>query len=59
MFLKDFEVERAVRVSRLPPEPEPGDVSAMQVVIRMPSGHRLERWFRGSDKLQVCIYVCV
>lgn len=46
-------MEKALRVSRLPPEPETTDPSAMQVMLRMPSGHRLERWFQGSDKLQV------
>ena len=40
-------------MSRLPSEPEPCDPAAMQVVLRLPSGHRLERWFKNSDKLQV------
>lgn len=52
-LVKDFEVEKALRVSRLPPEPQAGDPAAMQVVLRLPSGYRLERWFRSSDTLQV------
>ena len=51
--LKDFQVEKALCSSRLPPEPEAGDLTAMQVLLRMPSGHRLERRFRNTDKLQV------
>lgn len=49
---EDFQVEKALCSSRLPPEPEAGDLTAMQVLLRMPSGHRLERRFRNTDKLQ-------
>lgn len=51
--VKDFQVEKALCSSRLPPEPDSGDPAAMQVLLRLPSGHRLERRFRNSDKLQV------
>ena len=51
--VKEFMVEKALRVSRLPLEPDPSDPDAMQVLLRLPSGHRLERWFRSTDKLQV------
>jgi len=40
-------------MSRLPAEPKPNDPDAMQVMLRLPSGHRLERWFNTSDPLQV------
>jgi hypothetical protein len=52
--VKDFQAEKARRPSLLPPEPESGDPTSMQVLLRLPSGHRLERRFRISDRLQVC-----
>ena len=51
--------ERALRVGRLPPEPEPGDPDSLHVMLRMPSGGRMERRFTGMDKLQVCLSVCL
>ena len=46
-------MERALCVSRLPVEPDRDDTNSIHVVLRLPSGHRLERRFRESDKLQV------
>lgn len=53
--IQEFEIKKAQCSSRLPPEPNFNDPEAMQVMLRLPSGHRLERCFRNSDKLQVCI----
>ena len=44
---------RSHRASLIPQEPLPSDPDVIHVVIRMPSGERLERRFRGSDKLEV------
>lgn len=52
-------MEKALCVSRLPPEPETDDPTVTHVMLRLPSGHRLERRFRNQDKLQVCAYVYV
>ncbi|KAL5493768.1 hypothetical protein EMCRGX_G014992 [Ephydatia muelleri] len=43
---------RSHRASLIPQEPLPSDPDVIHVVIRMPSGERLERRFRGSDKLE-------
>ena len=48
-------MKRAVCVSRLPPEPEPGDTQAIHVMLRTPGGERMERRFFASDKLQVMV----
>ena len=47
-------MEKALCLSRLPEEPDPSDPDAMQVMLRLPSGHRLERWFKYTHLLQVC-----
>ena len=57
--LQEFATERALRVSRLPSEPEPGDPDSLHVMLRLPSGGRMERRFTGKDKLQVCLSVCL
>ena len=38
-----------------PPEPLAADPDVIHMVIRVPNGERLERRFRGSHKLEVCI----
>ena len=50
---QEFEIERALRVSRLPEEPEASSPTAVQVLLRLPSGQRLERRFTETDKLEV------
>ena len=46
---------RSHRASLIPPEPLAADPDVIHMVIRVPNGERLERRFRGSDKLEVCI----
>ena len=52
--LQAFETECALRMSRLPTEPEANDPEAIHVMLRMPDGERMERRFLPSDKLEVC-----
>ena len=51
--MQEFAIERAMRISRLPDEPEVSSPSAVQVLLRLPSGQRLERRFDETDKLEV------
>ena len=53
LWPQEFEIERALRVSRLPEEPEASSPTAVQVLLRLPSGQRLERRFTETDKLEV------
>ena len=53
LLLQEFEIERAVRISRLPVEPEASSPTAVQVLLRLPSGQRLERRFTETDNLEV------
>ena len=53
LLLQEFEIERALRVSRLPAEPEASSPTAVQVLLRLPSGQRLERRFTETDNLEV------
>ncbi len=57
LLAQEFEIDRAMRVSRLPPEPESNDPSSITVLLRLPSGHRLERRFNETDKLEVHVYL--
>ena len=50
---QEFAIERAMHISRLPNEPEASSPAAVQVLLRLPSGQRLERRFDDSDKLEV------
>ena len=42
-----------MRISRLPDEPDASSLTALQVLLRLPSGQRLERRFTETDKLEV------
>jgi len=53
VVIQEFEIDKAVRSSRLPAEPDPSDPSAITVSLRLPSGYRLERRFMATDKLEV------
>ena len=53
LWLQEFEIERALRISRLPEEPDSSSPTAVQVLLRLPSGQRLERRFTETDKLEV------
>ena len=53
LWLQEFEIERALRISRLPEEPDASSPTAVQVLLRLPSGQRLERRFTETDKLEV------
>lgn len=57
LYCQEFEMEKAISLSRLPEEPDPNDPNTMQVMLRLPTGHRMERWFRTTDLLQVCLCV--
>jgi FAS-associated factor 2 len=56
---EEFQLERSMRMSRLPPESPPGDPNAIHINIKLPDGSRLERRFDKSDKLQVTIIMVV
>ena len=51
--LQEFAIERAKRISRLPDEPDASSPTSIQVLLRLPSGQRLERKFSETDKLEV------
>ena len=53
LWPQEFEIERALRISHLPEEPEASSPTAVQVLLRLPSGQRLERRFTETDKLEV------
>ena len=45
--------KEAVRQVVIPDEPEQGDPSAVKLVMRMPSGERVERRFTKEDTVKV------
>ena len=53
IWLQEFAIERAQRISRLPDEPDASSPTSVQVLLRLPSGQRLERRFEETDKLEV------
>jgi hypothetical protein len=51
-------VDGAVRVD-VAAEPEEGEEGVVLVRLRMLDGEQVQRRFRSSDSLQVCVCVCV
>lgn len=50
--VREFAEQRSESVGRLPIEPESGDPDTLHVILRLPSGQRLERRFSTHDSLQ-------
>ena len=53
--VREFAEQRSESVGRLPIEPESGDPDTLHVILRLPSGQRLERRFSTHDSLQVSL----
>ena len=44
-------------LTSLPVEPDRSDPNAIRIVIRLPHGERMDRFFLKSDRLQVGFYI--